>query len=232
MTFDYDIIMAYVDGELDLVTAKRVERAALKDNALAAMIAEQRALKAKLAAHFYPVLDEALPARLMRPLEKIDTRLASPARSFRWSTVTAMAASLAIGLLVGPQFFSPSSGPLTVRSDTLVADGTLANALDTQLASAQPENAKIRIGLTFQDKAGAVCRSFDSAAIAGVACRQENDWIIQRAMAGSPRPAYRQAAADSLMDDIEAMMAGDIVDAATERVWRDNNWAARGAVHN
>jgi hypothetical protein len=226
MTFDPDTIMAYIDGELDLVTARRVERAALEDAALAARIAQQRALKTRLAAHFDPVLDEDVPRRLTRPLRGADTRLAVPARRFGWPTAAAMAASLVLGLLIGPQLFAPSGDPLTVRDRTLVADGALAAALDTQLASLPPSTSDVRIGLTFQDREGAICRSFSSPAVAGIACRQDNEWAVRKANAGAPASAYRQAAAGDLMEDIDAMRAGEIADRATEKAWRENGWMA------
>jgi len=227
MTFDRDIIMAYVDGELDLVTAKRIERAAEHDAALAKQIADQRALKARLAAHFDPVLGEVPPARLTSPLTAGATQLAAPRRRFAWPTMAAMAASLALGLVVGPQIFAPASGPLALRGETIVADGALAQALDTQLASTQTPSAEVRIGLTFQDKSGAVCRSFESAAISGIACREDGSWGLRQAKSGTARSTFRQAAADDLIEDIDAMRAGDIADSAIERTWQANGWTAR-----
>ncbi len=234
MTFDHDIIMAYVDGELDLVTSRRIERAAEQDEALAAMIAQQRALKTKLKAHFDPALDEPLPERLTRPLEVAAIPASDARRRFGWPTFAAMAASLALGLVIGPRLLAPDTaldaapgaGPVGVRGEVLVAQGGLADALDRQLASAQPGSADIRIGLTFRDRQGAVCRSFDSAAIAGIACRQDDRWALRQAVAGSAQSTYRQAGASDLLAAIDAMRAGEVADAATERAWQAGGWVA------
>ena len=234
MTFDHDIIMAYVDGELDLVTSRRIERAADQDQALAAMIAQQRALKTRLKAHFDPALDEPLPERLTRPLEVATIPVSDARRRFGWPTFAAMAASLALGLVIGPRLLAPDTaletapgaGPVGVRDEMLVAQGGLADALDRQLASAQPASADIRIGLTFRDRQGAVCRSFDSAAIAGIACRQDDRWALRQAVAGSAQSTYRQAGASDLLAAVDAMRAGDVADAATERAWQAGGWVA------
>lgn len=229
MNFDRVMIMAYVDGELDLVTAKRIEHAAQQDAVLAKQIGEQRALKTQLAAHFDPVLDEVLPARLTNSLMARVTRPATPRFRIAWPTIMAMAASLALGLIVGPQLFAPATGPLTVREEMIVADGTLAKALDTQLASTQMPSADVRIGLTFQDKSGAVCRSFESAAISGIACREEDIWGLRQAISGTARSTFRQAAANDLLESIDAMRAGDIADSAVERAWQANGWTVPDA---
>lgn len=226
MTFDHDTIMAYVDGELDLVTARRIEQAADGDTALAAQIAQQRALKARLSAHFDPVLSEAVPERLTRPLDVAALPSSRPQRRFGWPTMAAMAASLALGLVVGPRILAPDSAPVGIKDEVLVAQGPLADALDSQLASAQSRSGDVRIGLTFQDRQGAVCRSFDSAAVAGIACRQNDQWAVRQAMTGAAQSPYRQAGAGDLAEAIDAMRAGDVADAATERAWQASGWTA------
>ena len=55
MSFDPATVAAFVDGELDDLTARRIAREAESDPALAAEIARHRALKARLTAHFAPV---------------------------------------------------------------------------------------------------------------------------------------------------------------------------------
>src|SRR3546814_15960075 len=63
-------------------------------------------------------------------------------------------------------------GPIGVEEGALVAQGGLAEPLDTQLASAQAPAAATRIGVSFADRQGRFCRSFDSAALAGLASPQ------------------------------------------------------------
>ena len=64
MTIDDDLLMAFADGELDEVTRARVERAVAEDPALKARLEVQQRLRARLAAHYGPAVDEAVPERL------------------------------------------------------------------------------------------------------------------------------------------------------------------------
>ena len=64
MTVDRATIAAYVDGELDLIAAKRIEKAMADDAGLLQAVEQQRLLRSKLAGHYAPVLDETLPDRL------------------------------------------------------------------------------------------------------------------------------------------------------------------------
>jgi len=63
MTFDDETLMAFADGELDEVTAKRVARAALEDTDVAARVAMFRSSRTLVSGAMKP-LDEAVPAGL------------------------------------------------------------------------------------------------------------------------------------------------------------------------
>src|SRR3546814_10071300 len=78
MTFDPATVAAFVDGELDDLTARRIAREAENDPALAAEIARHRVLKARLTAHFAPIAEEEPPQRLRALLvdDQVDTSLA------------------------------------------------------------------------------------------------------------------------------------------------------------
>src|SRR3546814_12139400 len=77
MTFDPATVAAFVDGELDDLTARRIAREAENDPALAAEIARHRVLKARLTAHFAPLAEEEPPQRLRALLvdAQVDTSL-------------------------------------------------------------------------------------------------------------------------------------------------------------
>ena len=151
MSFDPATVAAFVDGELDDLTARRIAREAESDPALAAEIARHRALKARLTAHFAPVAEEAVPERLRALLvdASVDTSLAGrrEAKRARFSPIHwgAIAASLVLGLTLGLRPWLPAPD-VTSANGTLVAAGSLARALDTQLASNQPADAAVRIG--------------------------------------------------------------------------------------
>ena len=104
---DDDLLMAFADGELDEVTRARVERAIAEDPALGARLDQQRRLRATLAAHYGPVAHEQVPERLRALLEtNVVPFPARPARPV-WQSLTALAASLVIGLALGRTLLAP-----------------------------------------------------------------------------------------------------------------------------
>ncbi len=229
MSFDPGTVAAFVDGELDDLTARRIEREAESDAALAAEIASYRALTAKLSAHFAPVVEEAVPERLRALLVEpgVDTSLVARRHAKRGSFASvhwgAIAASLVLGLTIGLRPWVPAADIASVNG-TLVASGALADALDTQLASDQLANAEIRIGLSFRDKQGRACRSFEARDLSGIGCRDGGRWALERAIGGRANQEYRQASSSELLTAAAAMMAGDPFDVVAERAARDSGW--------
>jgi hypothetical protein len=230
MSFDPATIAAYVDGELDDLTARRIEREAGSDAGLAAEIARNRELRAQLTAHFAPVVEEAIPERLRALLvdAKVDASLAGRREAKRqrfapihWATI---AASLVLGLAIGLKPWTPAADVVGANG-TLVASGALAEALDTQLASNQPADATVRIGLSFRNRDGRTCRSFEGRGLAGIGCHDDGRWLLERTMDRTARGEYRQAASGALAADAAAMMAGEPFDAAAERAARARGWA-------
>ena len=233
MSFDIATVAAFVDDELDDLTARRIEREAESNPALAAEIARHRALKARLAAHYAPVTDEPVPERLralLVPDVAVDTSLAArrEAKRARFAPAHwgAIAASLILGLTLGLRPWMPAAS-VAEANGAVVAAGPLAKALDTQLASNQPSNAAVRIGLSFRDKDGRYCRSFESASLDGIGCRDNGRWNLERMMRGQAGTDYRQASAGELAAAAAAMMTGDPLDAAAEQQARDKGWARR-----
>jgi len=213
---DEEMLMAYADGELDALTTKRVERAIAEDPALAAKVEAHRSLRAQLAAAF-PLGTEADPLEAMiraAPVPLAPRR--APAWRQPWLQAAAMAASLVIGVMVGSQW---SGGPVTTdRSGALVASGSLANALNRQLAS---DAGETRMLVTFRNAQGEYCRVFAGRATDGIACRTDDQWRLVRtgAPASSAATDYRQvASADpELMAAAQALAKGEPLDAAQER---------------
>lgn len=226
---DEAMLIALIDGELDEVTRRRVERAIAEDPALAERAAAHRQLRDRLSGHYAPLAEEPVPHAMRALLDEHAkvVPLAPPVLSHRrhWMTGAAIAASLVLGLGIG-HFSSQSLGPVAVQGNSVVAKGELASALDSQLASAQ-QDAAIRIGLSFRRKGGGWCRSFEGAAMTGVACREGEDWRLQQLLPGSGKPAeYRQASSGDprLMATVEALMQGAPANAAEEAAARDGDW--------
>lgn len=229
MRFDPATVAAYVDGELDDLTARRIEREAENDTVLAVEIARHRALRAQLSAHFATVADEPVPDRLRALLvdDSVDTSLSerrdTKRARFAPAQWGAIAASLALGLTLGLRPWAPAPD-VTGANGVLVASGGLAEALDTQLASDQPAAADIRIVLSFRDKRGRACRSFEGRDLSGIGCRDNGRWALERTATGQKSGEYRQASSGELAAAAAAMMAGEPFDAAAERAARKKGW--------
>jgi hypothetical protein len=228
-TIDAATRMAYVDGELDEIDRRRVERAMAADPALAEAVARDRALSERVQARFAPYAQEPIPDRFRALLDTTVVPIAKPSRSsrwrapaYRWAQGAAIAATLVLGVAIGRQVDTP--GLVASRNGVLVAHGQLAVALDTQLASAQPGDAPIRIGLTFRNRGGAICRTFTGEKLQGIACHDDGRWSLARTAAGERIGTYRQATSDALIGAAQEMMAGYPFSAAEEAAAKRHDW--------
>lgn len=229
-TIDAATRMAYVDDELDEIARRRVERAMAADPALAEAVARDRALRERVQARFAPYAEEPIPDRFRALLDTTTVvPIAKPSRSpawrvsaYRWAQAAAIAATLVLGVAIGRQLDAP--GPVASRNGVLVAHGRLAAALDTQLASTQPSDAPVRIGLTFRNHGGAICRTFTGENLQGIACRDDGRWSLARTAAGERGGAYRQAASGALIGDTQEMMAGSPFSAVEEAAAKGHHW--------
>ena len=179
-------IHAYVDGALDSATAARLEADSRNDAALAARIARQRELSARLRAEYDPVLAEPVPQRLRDALVPSAAvtpigaaRKAAPRASWSLREWAALAAAVVLGAVLGPFVFRGSSGlPIVSEGGRLVAAEYLDAALSTQIAGATAEDA--RIDLSFRATNGEYCRVFElRTGMGGVACRRDGRWSVE-----------------------------------------------------
>lgn len=240
MTYDDDILMRRIDGELPPEEGERIDAAAQADPALAARLEAMRRLRGA-AREAFPVQvdprDLAL-ARLIgaaeaaRPsaLDGVRGALAdafAPRRAALWGGLAT--AAFVGGLLLGPLLGGPGEG-LNIQSGGVLADAGLVRALDRRLASDGADDQGRAIGLTFQDSEGRWCRTFSAgeAGLAGLACREGGSWAL-RALApmtgatGEVRTAAAETP-DVILSAVDATMGGETVDAASERRARDAGW--------
>lgn len=229
--FDRATLAAYVDGELDLVAAKQIEKAMESDAGLAEAVSNEQALRSLLSAHFDPVAMEPVPDRLAALLpgnvsSLEEHRNAKTARWYRPSVMPwgAMAASLVVGLMIGSTALNRDAGYVRDDDGALVASGDLADALQSQLASTQGTNPKVRIGTSFAAKGGGYCRTFESASLDGIACRAGKGWQLKQTLSGNGTSAYRQASAGALAEAAAGMMAREAMDAAAEKSAAKAGW--------
>ena len=238
MTIDDELLIAFADGECSDAERAEVERALADDPALRERLEQHRRVAARMAAHYAPMFEAPVPDRLAALLHKqqtdvIDFAAARENRQQRrrlpgWGQWGAIAASLAVGILVG-QLTLSTGGPVESRQGALMARGELAEALDVQLASAPEEASGVRIGVPFRNQSGQFCRSFAMKDLSGIGCRSDDGWrlpVTHATSAAQSGGGYRQAASgDSLvLQAATGMMSGTLLDAATERKVRDNGW--------
>ena len=235
MTAD-EKFFAWLDGELSAAEAAEMEAKVAADPELARFAEQHRKMQARLHAAFATVAAAQVPERLQnaaRPprsnvidIAACREALARPSLGPipQWA---AMAAMLVLGLFAGTLVGRDLvSSPVTVRGGDLFAAGVVEQALQTQLASA-PSGGPVRIGLTFRDPSGAICRSFAGAQGSGLACREGDRWLV-RGLFAPPEgqsSAYRMAGTDpNLAALIDSTMAGEPFDAEQERAARQRGW--------
>lgn len=244
MNFTDETVMAYVDGELAPEARAALEAAMVTDADLARRVASCRALTARLRGAFDTVMREPVPEALIAAARNVppagatvtsieSARAARPQRakkSWSWPEYGSLAASVAIGLLIG--HFVPWAGsPLAVEHNQIVARAGLAEALGNQLASEQARNAPVHIGLSFRSKTGNYCRTFalqGDERLAGLACRDGGDWrvdVLARAT-GSESGGVDQAGSmpDAVAHAVDASIAGEPFDRAAEAAARERQW--------
>jgi len=225
---------AWLDGELTGEAAERVAAQVAADPALQAKAERHRAFAGELRGAFDPVIGQSVaPPRFgsaevvdfARQREERDRRRGRPISvGTQWA---AMAATLAIGIVAGTMLPSAAGGPVARENGALVASASLEDALYTRLASAPAEDGP-RIGLTFRDKSGDVCRSFTDESVSGLACRSGGDWQIRGLFQGasSQQGDYRMASGEDprLADLIDERIAGEPFDSAAEKAALEKGW--------
>ncbi|MCT2558674.1 anti-sigma factor [Tsuneonella sp. YG55] len=237
MTRDADTVRAFVDGELDDLTAARIAREAQGDPELASAIAAERRLRDTLGTHFNRVLAEPVPERLSAPVEAArkvvsldearQRRFGFNARTLRWAG-PAMAAALVLAVAIP----ALQRGGQTESRDSLTfAANDLAQALDTQLVADQRQGSETRVLLSFADQDGTLCRGFARADLSGIACREDGGWHLRVQRDGVDLSAndYRQAGSvdSAILAAAQDMAAGPALDAAGERAARASGWKRR-----
>jgi negative regulator of sigma E activity len=242
MTFSEETLSAYADGEVDAATRAALEAALATDPQLAQRLARARALRARVRDAFTPVLEEPVPERLLAALHAAapGPRMGNvvplrqrPRARWSWPQWGAMAASLVVGVLLGPFLLRPSA-PLETSGGRVLASGLLSRALTQQLASTQPPGAPVMIGVSFHARSGGYCRTFvlrETQLLAGLACREGPAWqvvaLAESAAPGAAGGGYAQAASSlppAVARTLDELIAGEPLDAAAETAARERGW--------
>jgi hypothetical protein len=256
MQISDELLMRYADGELEPIERARVEDAVRADPTLSRRVTAFRAQRDRLAKALASELEEPVPDRLRMVVERAAVaappkiadlnerrtrnRLAERILAWSWPEAGALAASLLLGALIAQQVGqNRAQDTLRTSSDGLVAGPAIAQALSTQLASRQSPTAEVRVGLTFENQRGELCRTFAdrAAGLSGIACRSGREWRVGMALSGaSSRPGdepgtVRTAGSEispDLLAAVEAQIRGEPLDATAEAKALQNDWRPPG----
>ncbi len=249
---DFDArLMAYADGALRGEDAMEMEAALERDPALRDRVALHRSLGDAVADAYAPVLDEPVPEHLKALVlnaqaAPVRTETAGERAVHRlWSRVEGffgepfrlelpqlgtMAACLVLGIVIAkPVWQSDGAQPL-------IAD--LTQGLSQSLVEALTDHPSgkygaVEIGLTYEDKSGALCRAFHlraEANRAGIACRQGRGWgldLLVPVKAGPSEDGFRMAGSPlpaELIARIEERKQGEPLNHAQETQILEKNW--------
>lgn len=240
--YDDEILMRRVDGELTPEAGAAIDAAAAADPALARRLDQLRGLRT-LAREAFPAAPDPRDAGLARLIrdgasrpEPWTARLAAGLREAfapRYAPVWggAAAACFVLGLTVGWLGQDRRPDGFVVAYGGAIADADLVRVLDRGLAADGMDGEGRAVGLTFRDADGRWCRTFQAGAagVAGLACRREGDWRMQALAAFQPSGAeVRTAGADTpaaVLAAVDALIAGETLDAGAEARARDAGWA-------
>ena len=222
-----ETLSAFIDGELPPEEMARIALLLAERPDLDAWVRRQEDLRGGLKQAFSEL--PPAPTRLADAARRVPLSwrwvLRRSARPRVWAPV---GAALAMGLVIGIAL-RPSS-EFANRDGQMVARGALAHALNDQLASAGYDGSGPRIGVSFRNRDGRYCRTFDAGAQSGLACRGDKGWAIAL-LAARPNAetngAYHMAGSempDAIRAAINAEIQGAPFDAAAEKAARDRGW--------
>jgi hypothetical protein len=231
MKLDRDRLNRFVDGELPPKEMEDVAAALADSPDLNIYVERQENLRNQLRDSFR-ALDGSMPERLVETVRnapvswqwRLRTAL-EPARPLRW--LAPACAALVLGFVAGISLW-PQSDFGTGASGQVIAQGGLGKALDRQLAS---QGGPVRIGISFRNKAGQACRTFNSGSNAGLACHDAGAWVVGMLVKQAPEDAgaaYRMvgsAMPDAVRRAVMAGMSGEPFDAAMEAQAAKDGWA-------
>jgi hypothetical protein len=235
MAIDDEIFFAWLDGELSAEDADRVAAAVADDPELARRAEQHRAFETRFRGAYDSVAAAPLPERLAHAIKPSSARavqFSAPRRAandgWAWPQWAAIAATLVLGIGLGTTLNSErSSSPVELRGGQMLAAAQLAETLDAELASGAAANG-VRVGLTFRDQSGTICRTFVEQRSTGLACREGDRWRLRGLFAAPEGQSgdYRMAAGTdpNLAALIDSTIEGEPLDAVQEKDAKARGW--------
>jgi hypothetical protein len=141
-----------------------------------------------------------------------------------WALGGAVVTVGVLGVLIGrlslpsPPPPAPPTG-FVLDAGRVVASGEVRNALNRQ-AAATPSTGPVALQLSFVDTLGAYCRTFSTAANAGLACREGPDWVVHLLADASAA----RSAPPTVLAEVERRIVGAPLDARAEAQALERGW--------
>ena len=224
-----EMLNAFIDGELEPREMERIAMLLATRPDLDAWVRRQEGLRVDMKDMFSGLLSAPSPERLVKAARTAP--LSWRWRIKRFTTLRVLApagAMLALGLVIGVALQPPSE--IATRGGQVMAQGRLAAALNDRLASDRYTGAGPRIGISFRNRDGRDCRTFETGTQSGLACRGDQGWAIALLTAHpitESNGAYRMAGSempDAIRAAVTAFIAGEPFDARAEKAARDRGW--------
>jgi hypothetical protein len=224
-----EMLNAFIDGELEPKEMEHIAALLATRPDLDAWVRRQEALRVGMKNAFSDLLSTPPPERLVQAARTAPLSWRWRIKRFATMRVLAPAgAMLALGLVIGVALQPPSE--IVTRGGQVMAEGALANALNDRLTSDGYAGAGQRIGISFRNRDGRDCRTFEAGTQSGLACHGDKGWAIALLTArpnAESSGAYRMAGSempDAIRAAVTASIAGEPFDAAAERAARDRGW--------
>jgi len=248
-----ELLVAYVDGELD-ETQREMVSSVLASNPALRRRAEEMRLVRDLLTEAFPLLPNAsvpppIDAAANR-LAEACARQASPRRGaslFRVPRKYAVAAGIVLCVAVASTYLiwraefadDPVTALMRIDPDTPLYR-LLESTPSAEVINVPAENAAMRAVLTFRAKDGRFCREFEILAgtkgSTGLACRQQGHWhaeVLMSATAAPPSDNDYTPAGDSdepaVADVVHRLIEGDPLGAQEEARILASGWEATGS---
>ncbi len=201
MTISDEAVAAFVDGELSVEEAARIDRACTDDADLRHRIARYRMLRAEIDQSFSGIIREPVPSRL-RALFDTKSSASDKRRAKRsapgwrrvaaWRMPTSIAAALAIGFFVAGIFDPNGINDVQLAADGAYSAGLINAMLENNMSGAQ--EGDIQIVASYLDENGKPCREIivgQSTLAHALACREpDGSWPVLALAPAPPPGAY------------------------------------------
>lgn len=238
-----EILMAYVDDELDARQRLEVEAALETDAEARELVAQFRRSAEILGTGLNGVLDQPVPQRLVDAARGKSGRVVALQHRRPWiekaglpGLAAAASVLLVVGIAVGRLWVDESAGGMT-----MAAADPLQRALEQGESGSTWHDdglgTSVTPMLTFRSADGRPCREFerqgDGLEVFGVACRnKEGRWIAQIEVQqklltdASPNGAYLPASGgtDPVSDVLDALGAGPALTVEEEKRLLEAGW--------